>query len=348
MMPSVVRFNRKLTYYTIEATGTTSGLPASNSNRLFAIHTGNQGRFTVRNTSLVFHLAWASSCLYALSASAQSDITAHSIDSLAQPEATAATENVAPTLEQVLGQIKMKQTAVGNSASKDGKSREAADTRLLDGQSVSQAGDHSLKALVENAGEFARTEHSDAERVEVSLTPIDRRLRLKRCDEDLSYAWTSANNTMGGTSITARCDGSAPWKVLVRARVQVFHNIPVLSVPVGKGDILTEDVVTSRLLDVSVLRRETLRNIDNVIGYQFKRRVVAGREISSAVLAAPKVVDKGDLVLISASNQVLDVQMKGTALSGGEVGRKIQVRSNSSGRVIQTWIKGPGRVVVSP
>jgi len=40
--------------------------------------------------------------------------------------------------------------------------------------------------------------------------------------------------------------------------------------------------------------------------------------------------------------------MKGTALSGGEIGRKIKVRSNSSGRIIQTWIKGPGQVVVSP
>jgi len=136
--------------------------------------------------------------------------------------------------------------------------------------------------------------------------------------------------------------------VLIRARVQVFQHIPVLLVPVGKDDILTQELVTSRLLDVSALRRETLRSIDNVVGYRFKRRVPAGREINSSVLAAPIVVSKGDLVLISATNQVIDIQMKGTALSGGEVGRKIQVRSNSSGRVIQTWIKGPGQVVVSP
>ena len=66
------------------------------------------------------------------------------------------------------------------------------------------------------------------------------------------------------------------------------------------------------------------------------------------MLATPKVIAKGDLVQINASNRLLDIQMKGTALAGGEVGRKINVRSNSSGRVIQTWIKGPGQVMVSP
>lgn len=258
---------------------------------------------------------------------------------------------MAPSLEEVLGRIQLKQTASPNSpiSTVSQQVDRSADILLQTKQLEFQINsNHPLELLAENAGEFAREEHSLAERVEVSITPIDRRLRLKRCDKAPTYTWTSANNTLGNTSITARCDGSAPWKVLIRARVQVFQHIPVLLVPVGKDDILTQELVTSRLLDVSALRRETLRSIDNVVGYRFKRRVPAGREINSSVLAAPIVVSKGDLVLISATNQVIDIQMKGTALSGGEVGRKIQVRSNSSGRVIQTWIKGPGQVVVSP
>ena len=113
---------------------------------------------------------------------------------------------------------------------------------------------------MQGADKFARIEHRNAESVEVAITPVDRRLRLRLCSEDLTYSWTSTANTMGNTSITAKCAGSAPWKVLVRARVQVFHNIPVLSVPVSKGDILTEELVAPRLLDVSALRSETLRS----------------------------------------------------------------------------------------
>ena len=207
---------------------------------------------------------------------------------------------------------------------------------------------HSLELLSIGAEEYVRMEHNGAQRVVVSLTPIDRRLRLKRCEENPEYTWTSAAKRMGNTTITVRCDDSAPWKILIRAHVSVYDYIPVLSVPVSKGDLLSADMVTPQLLDVSSLRNETIRDIEKVVGYRFKRRLAAGREISSSVLATPKVIAKGDLVQINASNRLLDIQMKGTALAGGEVGRKINVRSNSSGRVIQTWIKGPGQVMVSP
>lgn len=250
----------------------------------------------------------------------------------AQSPQTPLAVNNAPTLQQVFQQLSESKPASGDSA----EASQQTNT------------DQPLEILAEQADEFARAEHAGAERVEVSVIPIDRRLRLKQCDAPISYTWTSATKTMGNTTVTAQCDGSAPWKVLIRAQVRVFHTIPILNVPVNKGDVLTTDMVTSRLFDVSSLRRETLRSADKVIGYRFKRRLAAGREISSAILAAPLVVSKGDQVLISDSNAVIDVQLKGTAMSGGEVGRKISVRSNSSGRVIQTWIRGPGLVVVSP
>ena len=276
-----------------------------------------------------------------------------------------------PTLQQVLDQIENNErnnsrNHAGNKAgskARKNERRSATDTGRTSTDTTRTANtnsvlnqqiaedinrEHPLEALAASAGDFVRSEHKSAERVEVAITPIDRRLRLKRCDKPPVFSWTSASNTMGNTSITAACEGVAPWKVLLRARVGVYQYIPVLVAPVNKGDVLLTDSVTPRLMDVSVLRRETIRSVDNVVGYQFKRQLAAGREISSSVLVTPKVVSKGDLVLISASNQLLDVQMKGIALSGGTVGKKINVRSNSSGRVIQTWIRGPGQVEVSP
>lgn len=262
----------------------------------------------------------------------------------------ATSDQSAPSLEQVLANIesKIKPEAGAKPQPAAGQEGSASQSGLLRNQVDPRSPDHSLESLIIDAVDFARSEHAEAERVDVVPTPIDRRLRLKRCDEQPEYTWTSPAKTMGNTTITARCGGTAPWKILIRAQVRVFYEVPVLSAPVNKGDILLEDLVTLRLLDVSALRKETMRSVHNVIGYRFKRRLAAGREISSSILAAPKVVSKGDSVLINASNQVIDVQMKGTALSGGEVGRKIRVRSNSSGRVVQTWIKGPGQVVVMP
>ena len=260
-----------------------------------------------------------------------------------------------PTLQQVLDQIEVNQgNSVAGSATDSARTSSDSTQAAIGNAAVEQRrsdnpnAEHSLDALAAGAGDFARAEHKSAERVEVAITPIDRRLRLKHCDTPPVFTWTSATNTMGNTSITAACEGTAPWKVLVRARIRVYQQIPVLVAPVNKGDVLLAEIVAPRLMDVSVLRRETIRTIDNVVGYQFKRQLAAGREISSSVLTAPKVISKGDLVLISASNQLLDVQMKGIALAGGTVGKKIKVRSNSSGRVIQTWIRGPGQVEVSP
>ncbi len=294
------------------------------------------------------------SMLHVVSVGAQSQST--ELNSTAASNDQAAVDSkVPPSLEQVLGAIELKKNTDERSQKRvrQGNQNNPGLNTNNDAQSglvadIEPSGEHSLTSLAAEAGDFVRGEHSEAERVEVNVTPVDRRLRLKRCDEDVVYSWTSASNTMGNTTVTAKCNGSAPWKVLVRVQASVFLSIPVLTVPVNKDDILSADIVSMRQLDISALRRETIRSIDKVLGYRFKRRLAAGREISSAILAAPKVVVKGDTVLISASNQLIDVQMKGTALAGGEMGKKIQVRSNSSGRVIQTWIKGPGEVVVSP
>ena len=255
-----------------------------------------------------------------------------------------------PSLQQVLNKLDhLKRQDGVDPAGESGKNSDVFEKkrRISRRQPVSNEF-HSLELLSIGAEEFIRLEHIDAQRVVVSLTPIDRRLRLKRCEESPVFSWTSTAKRMGNTTITARCDDSAPWKILIRAHISVFDYVSVLSVPVSKGDMLSADMVTPQLLDISTLRRETIRDIENVIGYRFKRRLDAGREISSSVLATPKVIAKGDLVQINVSSVMLDIQMKGIALSGGEVGKKINVRSNSSGRVIQTWIKGPGQVIVSP
>jgi len=262
-----------------------------------------------------------------------------------------------PSLEQVLDHVvrnkespqftvkqRQSQSPTENSPTEN-SSPETGSDRVPDSSGPAE---HSINSLTTGAQEFANTFHANAEKVEVLVTPIDHRLRLKQCERELTYSWTSNTKTTGNTSISVRCEGSAPWRVLVRVSVGVYYRIPVLAIPANKGDFLRPDMVTMRLLDVSTLRQEALRSIEKVVGYRFKRRLATGREISSSILAAPKVVNKGDIVLISTSNQLLDVQMKGTAMTGGEIGRQVKVRSISSGRVIQTMVKGPGQVVVSP
>ncbi len=267
-----------------------------------------------------------------------------------KPQDLSIDDRAVPSLQQVLKTLNHRKDNKNTHGVRNSDEHENAldqSRRTLPLQSGSKES-HSLELLSIGAEEYVRMEHNRAQRVVVSLTPIDRRLRLKRCEENPVYTWTSASKRMGNTTITVRCDDSAPWKILIRANVSVYDYIPVLSVPVSKGDLLSADMVTPELLDLSSLRSETIMDIEKVIGYRFKRRLAAGREISSSVLATPKVIAKGDLVQINASSRVLDIQMKGIALAGGEVGRKINVRSNSSGRVIQTWIKGPGQVMVSP
>jgi len=204
----------------------------------------------------------------------------------------------------------------------------------------------SHEKIIEAATNFALQAHAQAEKVEISIPPLDQRLLLPACTLPLEVFQPRGSALQGLTTIGIQCTDVKPWKIRVRADIKVYDFIAVLSRSVRRGEEITEDNIHLELTDLSTLRRDSLTEIASLIGYRFKRRYSASRPLDHSMLDEPRLIEKGQNVLIVTENTNIKVRMKGVALADGEKGGLIRVRNLSSGRIVQGYVAESGIVNV--
>lgn len=210
--------------------------------------------------------------------------------------------------------------------------------------SVSEVQSH--QDIIARATQFAADTHAGAEKVEISIPPLDQRLVLPHCTEELEVFRPRGSTLQGLTTIGVRCANQKPWTIRIRAEIKVFDYIAVLATSVRRGDEITPDNVMLELTDRSTLRGDSISDYDSLIGYRFKRRYPAFRPLNRTMLDMPRLIQKGQKVAIVTENSSIRVRMKGVALTDGAKGNLIQVRNLSSGRVIEGIVDAQGVVKV--
>jgi len=188
--------------------------------------------------------------------------------------------------------------------------------------------------------------HRDYRDFDVKVAALDPRLRLPKCSKPLAVAAMRKNPPVGNVSLRVRCEGEHPWTIYAKARVSLFKQVLVMARPLPKGARLTADAVTLKRVDVSALRRGYVERAEGIVGRYLRRRLAQGDVLTPDLLAAAKVIRKGESVTIRAVSQVLEVRMGGHALMDGEMGQRIRVRNDRSNRVVEAVVSGPGEVRV--
>ena len=100
------------------------------------------------------------------------------------------------------------------------------------------------------------------------------------------------------------------------------------------------------LIQINKHRKGFFVNQQNIVGMLIRRSIQSGDVFYPGMLAPPKVIARGDTVIISALSDVISVQMMGTALSDGKLGQQISVRNKKSERVVRATVVSRGRVSV--
>jgi len=204
----------------------------------------------------------------------------------------------------------------------------------------------SHEKIVEAAKIFALRAHAQAEKVEITIPPLDQRLILPACTEPLDVFQPRGSTLQGLTTIGIQCTDLKPWKIRVRAEIRVYDYIAVLSTGVRRGEEISEENIHLELTDLSTLRRDSLTEFTQLLGYRFKRRYSALRPLDHTMLDAPRLIQKGQNVMIVNQNAQIKVRMKGVALADGEKGGLVRVRNLSSGRIVQGYVAETGVVNV--
>lgn len=219
---------------------------------------------------------------------------------------------------------------------------------LLTLQSAANTSEQSHQSIIDAVTDFAVDTHANSEKIEVSVSSLDKRLKLSECDINLRLFWPPGAVKTGQSSIGVECQDSQPWKIYVRTSIKLFDYVAVLRSAVNAGDLVSRENVSIELVDLSGLRGDSIRDFTPLLDHRFKRRLSSGRPLTIGMLAPPRLVHKGDDVVIVMSTDQLNVRMKGVAMEDGGKGSTVQIRNLSSQRIIQGQVAEKGVVRVVP
>ena len=178
--------------------------------------------------------------------------------------------------------------------------------------------------------------------------PIDERLNLPQCAEPLEIFATTDTIKAGRLTVGVRCNRDNKWTIYTSVIIKTYQLVVVLTIPVQRGEIITQQHLAFERREVSNLRENFATQIEQVVNKQATRQLEAGTVISLMNhLAEPKIIKRGDKVVISSSNTNFSIKMSGIAMMDGTKGQLIKVKNQNSGRIINATVVEPGLVVVN-
>ena len=179
---------------------------------------------------------------------------------------------------------------------------------------------------------------------EVKAGTIDERLPLHHCEEGLTISLPAKMEIRRNTTVYLKCEGDKPWDLYLPVRVSIQKPYVTVAVPVAKGDILSEPMLTLAYQDQTLIRGDYLTDPTALIGVRSKRELKPGQPIR---LTQVCVVCKGDQVTLSAENSSMQIKTMARALQDGSFGDMISLVNIRSGRAVQGQVSAVGSVVVT-
>ncbi len=184
-------------------------------------------------------------------------------------------------------------------------------------------------------------------RYEISVNPLDPRLRMPQCSQALDASLESPAQPLGRVTVRVRCAGSGPWTVFVPATVRLHRDVVVMVRPLKRESVIGAGDVALRERDVGTLKQGFITDLEQAVGMKLLRPTVLDQVLTPQHLEQAELIRKGDHVVIIARSGSLSVRMPGEALSKGGFAEQIRVRNLNSKRVVKARVTAPGQVEVA-
>lgn len=192
--------------------------------------------------------------------------------------------------------------------------------------------------------QYAKLVKQGYERVDVRVNTVDRRLKLTPCSDPLKFEQSNPNSLRNQTSVRVSCAAPKPWAIFISARISAYAKILVAAQPLVRGQII--EMADLSWQSISVNPNHVLLQPEQLIGQQLKRALPQGEAIKSTYLTQPKVIRRGDSLILAARLGSSAVSTSATALADGKVGQQIRVKNNRSDQVVKARVVSAGRVEV--
>lgn len=204
----------------------------------------------------------------------------------------------------------------------------------------------SLASLHAAIRQFVHQRFTDTTDFQVSVAPLDPRLRFPLCAESLEVFVNSGELRAGHNSVGIKCPGVKKWTLFTSVEINASKQVWVLKKPIRRGEILRRTHLTLAKRNLADLRRGYLLEPEGVVNKEAKYNLARGTAVNLSIFVEPTVVQRGDKVFIEAKTPSFAISMQGIALSDGKKGENIRVKNVDSKRVIQATVVKSGYVSV--
>ncbi|UZE97761.1 flagellar basal body P-ring formation chaperone FlgA [Alkalimarinus alittae] len=183
-------------------------------------------------------------------------------------------------------------------------------------------------------------------RSDFKIGNIDPRLNLTKCEIPLTFEFQGDPLERSKNTIKVTCHDKKRWSIFVAANINVYKEVWVASQTLRRGQRVKDSDLKRAELQVNQSRQGYFINKHNIAGMTLRRSIQAGDVFYPGLLLPPKVIERGDSVVISALSDTISVQMMGEALSDGKLGQQISVKNKKSNRIIRATVVSKGEVTV--
>ena len=173
---------------------------------------------------------------------------------------------------------------------------------------------------------------SNNEQITVTALPLDSRLRIKPCTEDLNFNLAKQARFTRQFPVKVSCNGEKPWKLYVQVAVRESVKAIVSLTTIAKGSMISKDMIGVVLVDKHLQKNRSSLAMNRLLGGRALRNLPAGYQIGERDVC---LICKGDAINIIAKSGNMQIKTSGTALENGSFGESIRVKNNSSKRVIK-------------
>ncbi len=132
----------------------------------------------------------------------------------------------------------------------------------------------------------------------------------------------------------------------IQARVELFQDVWVAQQRMERGQVVDDDAVESKRIDVLKERTVPLPASFELSGYELAMPIPAGKVLTRRDIVEKELVKKGQMVDVLVSQGSLSLRMKAMALEGGAVGITVKLRNLDSRKDFFGEVIGEGQVSV--
>ncbi|MDI3262967.1 MAG: flagellar basal body P-ring formation chaperone FlgA [Fulvimonas sp.] len=199
------------------------------------------------------------------------------------------------------------------------------------------------------AADWLRQRFAQADgRVETTPLPLDPRRQPADCAVPLVAGLPGEARPAPRMSVVVRCPAPGGWELRVPVALKLYRPVLVANHTLARGDGVGAGDVHSELRDVTRLGYGWLESPEQLAGRSLARSLAAGAVLTPAALGGRQMVRAGDHIEVLAEEGGIAVRARGVALGSGDSGARLRVRNDSSGRIIDAEVRGPGLAVALP